>query len=290
SRAPGRCGKRRLQTDLGEGGQQRAQQGRLAGAGTAGDNGDAAGQGASERALLFGRQFEFRASHGRVQGALDQLLVHRAACVQFRDSPRDVHFGLVQACEIDGRVIVRLFDNHLTAGGELIDCLARQLGLHLERGAELTFEILEGRIDVALVGHALEQVQDRGAGALNRVARDAEFLRDGVGGAKSDAMNGAREYVRIAPYDVERVLAIELVDAPCVRGSQAVPAQKDRQLAKTGRVAPRCLDCPRNYGSDPGDFAHAFGSVVEHFAERVSEIFGDSTRERRADALYFRSE
>src|SRR5208282_478233 len=126
--------------------------------------------------------------------------------------------------------------------------------------------------------------------ALNRVARDAEFLRDGVGGAKSDAMNGAREYVRIAPYDVERVLAIELVDAPCVRGSQAVPAQKDRQLAKTGRVAPRCRDCPRNYGSDPGDFAHAFGSVVEHFAERVSEIFGDSTRERRADALYFRSE
>src|SRR5208282_3423395 len=142
----------------------------------------------------------------------------------------------------------------------------------------------------ALVGHAFEDVQDRGARPLDRVARDAEFLGDGVGGAKSDAVNGAREHVWIAPHDVECVLTVEFVDAPGVRRRQAVSAQKDRQLAQAGRVAPGGRDCSRDGGSDAGNFAHAFGRVVEHFAERIAEMLRDSPREPGADAFYFRSE
>jgi hypothetical protein len=97
----------------------------------------------------------------------------------------------VQAREVDRDVIVRVFGNHLSAGGEFVYGVVREVGFHLEGGTELAFEVFEGRIDVALVGHAFEDVQDRGARALNRVARDAEFFRDCVGGAKSDAVNRA---------------------------------------------------------------------------------------------------
>ena len=164
--------------------------------------------------------------------AIDEVLVHRTPCIQFRDSRGDVHFGLVQAREVNRDVIACVFGNHLAAGGEFVHCVVGEVGFHLERGAELAFEIFERRIDVALVGHAFEDVQHGGARALDRVARDAEFLRDGVGGAKSDAMNRAREHVRIALHHVERVLAVELVDSPRVRRRQPVSAQKDGELAQ----------------------------------------------------------
>jgi len=80
------------------------------------------------------------------------------------------------------------------------------------------------------------------------------------------------------------------VDAPRVRRRQPVAAQKDGQLAQAGRVAPRSRDGARDRGADAGNFAHAFRGVVEHFAERVAEMFRDSAREPRADAFYFRSE
>ncbi len=108
----------------------------------------------------------------------------------------------MQAREVNRDVVVGLFGDHLTAGGELVDGVVHEVGFHVECGAELAFEILEWRIDVTLVGHAFEDVQDGGARALNRVARDAEFLGDSVGGAKSDAVNCAREHVRVAPHDL----------------------------------------------------------------------------------------
>ncbi len=185
-------------------------------------------------------------------------------------------------------MIVGLFGDHLAAGDEFVDGVVRQVGFHLERAAELAFEILEGRIDVALVGHAFENVEHCGARALDRVARDAEFLGDSVGRAKADAVNRAREHVRVAPHDLERVLAVELVDAARVRRRQPVSAQKDCQLAQARRVAPCGRDQPRGSGADAGNFAHPLGRVVEHFAESVAEVFGDAPRAHRADAFYFR--
>ncbi len=290
SGASGRCRERRLQADVGERDQQRAQQGRLAGTGTAGDHGDAAGESASQRALLLDRQFEFRRFDRGRDRAIDQILVHRAARVQFRDSRGDVHFGLVQAREVNRDVIVGLFGDHLAAGGKLVDGVVREVGFHVERGAELAFQILERRIDVALVGHAFEDVEDGGARALDRVARDTEFLGDRVGGAESDAVNRAREDVRIALDDVERVLAVELVDAARVRGGQSVAAQENRQLAQPRRVAPCRRNRARDCGADAGNFAHPLRRVVEHFAERVAEVLRDAPREPWADAFYFRSE
>ena len=40
--------------------------------------------------------------------------------------------------------------------------------------------------------------------------------------------------------------------------------------------------------ADAGNFAHPLGRVVEHFAESVAEVFGDSARTYRTDAFYFR--
>ena len=190
---------------------------------------------ASQRALLFGRELELgRFDRGRDR-AIDQILVHRAAGVQFRDTRGDVDFGLVQAREVNRDVIVGRFGDHFAAGGELVDGVVGEVGFHVERGAELAFEILERRIDVALVGHALEDVEDGGAGALDRVARDAEFLGDGVGGAKADAVNGAREHVGIALDDLERVLAVELVDAARV-GRRRARGRAGIRSARAGRT------------------------------------------------------
>ena len=196
----------------------------------------------------------------------------------------------MQAREVNRDVVVGRFGDYLTAGGELVDGVVCEVGFHVECGAELAFEIFEWRIDVALVGHAFEDIQDGSARALNGVAGDAEFLRDCVGGAKSDAVNRAREYVRVAPHDLERFLAVEFVDSPRVRGRQSVPAQKDSQLAQARRVAPRSRDCACDRTADARNFAHSLRRVVEHFAKRVAEVFRNSPREPAAYAFYFRSE
>ena len=110
-----------------------------------------------------------------------------------------------------------VFGNHVAAAASSSTPRARGPRPCRARVSKLPLEIFERRIDVSLVGHAFENVEDGGARALDRVARDAEFLGDRVGGAKADAVNGAREHVGIAPHDVERFLAVELVDAPRVR-------------------------------------------------------------------------
>ena len=66
------------------------------------------------------------------------------------------------------------------------------------------------------------------------------------------------------------------------------PRRKTVSSRRPGRVAPCSRYQPRGSGADAGNFAHPLGRIVEHFAERVAEVFGDSARTHRTDAFYFR--
>ena len=58
-------------------------------------------QGASQRALLLGRQREPRRFAAAATARLITSPDHRSAGLQFRDSGGDVHLGLVQAREVN---------------------------------------------------------------------------------------------------------------------------------------------------------------------------------------------
>ncbi len=192
-------------------------------------------------------------------------------------------------CSVAARV-GRIFDDHLTARCQFADRLAREIRFHLERAAKLTFEIFERRVNVAFIRHALEDVQHRGARALNRIPRDSEFLRDRIGRPKTDPVYRPRKHVRIAAHRLQRILAVEFVDSPRVRGRDVVAAQEHRQLAQSRRIAPCRSDSARHHRPDSRHFAHPLRRVVQHFAEPVAEVFRDSPRRRGPDALNFRRE
>ena len=56
----------------------------------------------------------------------------------------------------------------------------------------MLLEIFERRVDMPVVGHPLEQVDDRRAGALNRIARNRELLRDRIGGEAWRVISASR--------------------------------------------------------------------------------------------------
>ena len=151
-------------------------------------------------------------------------------------------------------------------------------------------EIAEGRKDVSFLGHPLEQENHRGARALDRVFGDAEFLGHHVSGAKADTGDGARENVGVAPYRLERVAPVHLVDAPGVAGGDPVAAQKNRELAQARGIAPRHGDSRGHHRAQAAHFPQALGRLVQHGRQRLAKMLGDPPRERGPDALYLAGE
>jgi len=119
-------------------------------------------------------------------------------------------------------------------------------------------------------------------------AGDAQFPSICVGGAKSDLPRICREYVRVAPPTSSASLPYNLWIRRACEFRQSVPTQKDGQLARPTRRAMH-RDHPRTAAPTPG-LHHTGGTIVEHFAERVAEIFGYPRARTGPLAFYFRSE
>ena len=221
--------------------QQRAQQRGLAGAGTAGDHGDLALQRASQRRALLGRELDTAGARRRFHRALDHRPAHRTAPTSAAASARRPRSRRRAGGAGRSRDCRRRRDPSATSSpafDQFLDRPRRKLRVHLQRRRELMLQVTEGREDVALLGHPFEQKDDRGARALDRIFRDAEFFGDRVGGAKADASDGARQHVRIAAHRLQRVAPVHLVDAPGMAGGDPMAAQEDRELAQSRGIAP----------------------------------------------------
>src|SRR5579872_4912247 len=198
----------------------------------------------------------------------------------------DRNFRIVQALEIHRGMIAGRLRDDLAALLQLLERACREIDIHLEAAFELLLEIFERRVDMTLVRHPLEQENDRRAGTLNRVARDAELFRDRIGGAESDSVNGPRQHVRIFLHDLERVFAVELMNPARVRRANSVAAQKYRQLAQSRGIAPRGRDPNRDHVAETAHLAHPLRHIVEDLGKVVAEMLDDPPRQRGADSSY----
>ena len=84
---------------------------------------------------------------------------------------------------------------------------------------------------MALVGRLLQGEGNAGAHPLRRFPRHAELHGDGVGGAKPDAADVAREPIGVLGHDLDGVMAIGLEDADRARRADAVGMQEDHDVA-----------------------------------------------------------
>jgi hypothetical protein len=129
-----------------------------------------------------------------------------------------------------------------------------------------------------------EQIEQRRARALRRVARHAERLRDAIRRLESDAAHLVGEAIGIGLHQPDRGVAVLHEQARHLARRHAVAHQERRGLADRAPLVPRLGDLLGLLAADPFDLAHARGIGVEHFVRLVAEMLDDALRERRADA------
>src|SRR5260370_41674438 len=147
------------------------------------------------------------------------------------------------------------------------------------------FEIAERREYVSLLGHPLEQINQRCARALNRVARDAQLFRDRVGRTKTDSADRAREDVRVLRNRFERVAPVNLLDAPAWRRRDSMAAQEHGEFAEPRRIAPRGNDSLHDQPREPAYLVQTLRRRVEHGRQRGAKV-GDDTASRAGPSAF----
>ncbi len=99
-------------------------------------------------------------------------------------------------------------------------------GFHLQHLRGRFDQGIPRQKDMAVIRGLVEREGDPGHDAARRVRRQAEVLRDLIGGAEADPENVGGEPVRVAADDGDRLVAILLVDLDGEAGGDAVPLQK----------------------------------------------------------------
>jgi hypothetical protein len=75
---------------------------------------------------------------------------------------------------------------------------------------------------VPVISEALQHVTHAGLGADDGTRRNAEALRQSIGGLKANTVNVKRQAVRILPNFCNGVIAVGFVDAHCACCANAV--------------------------------------------------------------------
>src|SRR5208282_215793 len=78
----------------------------------------------------------------------------------------------------------------------------------------------------------------------------------------------------------------DLVNPPCERRRDSVAAQKDRQLAKSGRIVPGRRDPRDHHARETAHLAQSIGLIVQDLAQRFAKVFDDLARQPGADTFY----
>src|SRR5688572_2383003 len=123
-----------------------------------------------------------------------------------------------------------------------------------------------------------EDVFEAGGGAHDRVARDADFLRNFVGGFETDAGNVTREEIWILADAFDGAFAVGFVNANGTSGADSMRMEKNHDLANDFLFGPGVLDALAAARTDSFHFLKATGEVFDDgenlFAEFLDEFLG----------------
>ena len=177
------------------------------------------------------------------------------------------------------------FLDQMIAGQRALQSLGHDLVLDLQEFDCPVLEDFHRQGAVAIAGRLNQDVAQPGAGANQRIHRDANLLRDLIGGLKSNALNVCGQPVRVATDFLDGVLAVSFVNAHGPAGADAIGVQENHNVTDDLLLIPRPLD------SFPALRANAvhifqpgrrfFDNVKYPFAKFVHKLLGAY----RADAL-----
>src|SRR5207248_325647 len=100
-------------------------------------------------------------------------------------------------------------------------------------------------------------------GALDRVRIDAELAGQLVGGGEADAPDVVGEAVGVGADDVERLVAVGLVDADGAGRAQAVRLKEDEDVAHRFLLLPALADLLDAAGPDAADVLQERRALID---------------------------
>src|ERR1017187_3094341 len=124
-----------------------------------------------------------------------------------------------------------------------------------------------------------------GAGPDQRIHRDANLLRDLIGGLKTDAVDVLGKGVGVAAHFLDGVFAVGLVNAHRPAGADPVGMEEYHDVSDDLLLGPRLLDPLPAPGADALDFLQSRGLRLNHVENLFTKLLHQLLGIDRADAL-----
>ena len=186
-------------------------------------------------------------------------------------------------------------EDQLLVGDRLPDQVAARQGL-FQRGvydflfdqeqlARLVPEQLDRQGAVPVAGRLQQDMVQTGAGTDDRVVRDADLLRDLVGGLEADAVDVLGQAVWVGLDLLDRALAVGLVDAHRPAGADAVAVEEHHDLADDLLLGPGFLDALAALGADAVHVLQPGGLLLDDVENLLAELLHQLLGVYGADAL-----
>ena len=265
---------------------QRLEDGCLAGAGAAGEDGDLVLQRHEHAGRLRGREGEAGASLGPFHGLIgDDGRQARRRGEEALDGGGDGFLGILLRAELHEADAARGKHADSLFFHQLAEAVMDDRFIDLEEFGGFLQQAFVGEGAVAFAFEFLQRVQDAGVDALRASGRQAEVTGDLIGGLETNAFDFAAHTIRFVGEYLLRVLAIGFDDTNAERVGHAVGLQEDHDFAQGLLVVPGGLDGLRSSRSDTIDFAEAARLVGDDIESADAELRDDLVGIGLADAL-----
>lgn len=270
---------------------------RLAAAGAAGEDGDLPAEREPDGGLLLGGERGPRTPREPAE-RLVPVDVLEAGHPVLRGAQQTMHLGgqgdlgAVEGDQVHGgdRLTV-LGARHLLPYDalrvlrELGQAVDDEPGVDLEQLHPVGDQPLLGQEAVPLVGGLRKGVLEPGLDPLGAVVRDADGLRDAVGGEESDAPDVGSQPVGLVLHDGDRGVLVLLVDADGDGGGDADALEEDHDLLDRLLFLPGRGDHLRPLRAESGHLHEALRVLLDDVQGVDAEVGGDAVGHDRPDAL-----
>ena len=259
---------------------------RFTGAGPAGDGEQPPLAGEADGLLLLrgiahaGLTFQLRDTLVHVFLCRNGVLCHGA------ERRGGAGLGLVQPPEIHRVHPCHDLLHDLALVGENVQTFLRGLGLHADELRRCRNELFAREEAVAVIEIMYHFKNERRGDARGTVLLKAERERERVRLVKLSADAVGRDDVGVGLHELERSVAVELIEPHGIFGLEAVRGKKFHQKPHTGLTAERFGNVPRAARADALDLGELFGAVGQDLQRVRAEAVHEHRRRRRADAAH----
>ena len=242
------------------------QNGRLAGAGAAGEHHDL---GRSRRIhgllLLFGER------HGHGFEHLLHQLFRLGKMHGLRRMQKPVHIagylGLVNMVsrEVDAFVVAEILDDHALLSLEFRYGLVRHVGRNGKLVRRLLHQKIPRIVDMPVFGKTHEHVEHAGLGSQGTGLVEAQLAGQCIGRGEAYAVYIHGQPVGIFPHHGKSLRTVLTIDAHRKTGRHAVRLQEDHKFPNSLMLRPRRLHGLQPFFAEAGKLQHTVRVVIHHF-------------------------